>query len=100
MVTVKSRLATNGTLDPDPSLLMALPPQLRTSTTPHELEFIANEELIEIVPLFSMDRIRLLSVSTSSIQWQLYPRLSFNPQGNIRATQAAYESQSSIVDGC
>jgi len=40
---------------------MALPPTLQSSTTPNELEFIASEELVEIVPLFSMDRIRLLS---------------------------------------
>ena len=43
---------------------MSLPPQLRASLTPVELEFIAcSHEMIEIVPLFSMDRIRLISVS-------------------------------------
>ncbi|KAG8979819.1 DNA replication protein psf2 [Tulasnella sp. JGI-2019a] len=40
---------------------MALPPALQSSTTPYELEFTAMEDIVEIVPLFSMDRIRLLS---------------------------------------
>ncbi|KAF9517244.1 hypothetical protein BS47DRAFT_550742 [Hydnum rufescens UP504] len=41
---------------------MSLPPQLRPSLTPQELEFIAcNQETIEIIPLFGMDRIRLIS---------------------------------------
>ncbi|KAF8337619.1 uncharacterized protein EI90DRAFT_3043604 [Cantharellus anzutake] len=41
---------------------MSLPPQLRASLSPVELEFIAcSHETIEIVPLFSMDRIRLIS---------------------------------------
>ncbi|KAG8965747.1 DNA replication protein psf2 [Tulasnella sp. 419] len=40
---------------------MALPNSLRISTTPYELEFIACEEEIEIIPQFSMERIRLLS---------------------------------------
>jgi len=41
---------------------MSLPPQLRASLTPVELEFIAcSHETIEIVPLFSMDRVRLIS---------------------------------------
>ncbi|SRR5258708_3980505 len=45
---------------------MSLPPQLRASLTPVELEFIAcSHETIEIVPLFSMDRVRLISVSTA-----------------------------------
>jgi hypothetical protein len=37
---------------------MALPPSL----LPAELEFISEETLVHIVPLFSMDPIRLLSV--------------------------------------
>ncbi|KAG8879921.1 DNA replication protein psf2 [Tulasnella sp. 332] len=40
---------------------MALPPALQSSTTPYELEFMAMEDVLEIVPLFSMDRIRLLT---------------------------------------
>ena len=38
---------------------MALPPSL----LPAELEFISEETLVHVVPLFSMDPIRLLSVS-------------------------------------
>jgi len=40
---------------------MALPTALIASTTPYELEFVAMEDLIDVIPLFSMDRIRLLS---------------------------------------
>jgi hypothetical protein len=43
---------------------MSLPARLQLSLTPYELEFVACEhESIEIVPLFNMDRIRLISVS-------------------------------------
>ncbi|CED83349.1 Uncharacterized conserved protein [Phaffia rhodozyma] len=40
---------------------MALPRSHQISLTPHEIEFIAEETEIEIVPLFGMDPIRLLS---------------------------------------
>jgi len=41
---------------------MSLPSQLVPSLTPEELEFIAcSHETIEIIPLFNMDRIRLIS---------------------------------------
>ncbi|KAF8507845.1 hypothetical protein BU17DRAFT_71042 [Hysterangium stoloniferum] len=40
---------------------MALPLTLATSLTPAELELIATEQLIDIVPLFRSDRIRLIS---------------------------------------
>ncbi|CAE6474657.1 unnamed protein product [Rhizoctonia solani] len=40
---------------------MALPPALLHGTTPQELEFIASEELVSIVPTVSMERIRLMS---------------------------------------
>ncbi|CAE6422527.1 unnamed protein product [Rhizoctonia solani] len=40
---------------------MALPPALLHGTTPQELEFIASEELVSIVPTISMERIRLMS---------------------------------------
>ena len=42
---------------------MALPPQLRPSPTPHELEYITGEYIVSIEPLFRMERIRLVSVS-------------------------------------
>lgn len=41
---------------------MALPKTLEPSLTPDELTFLAEDEMIQIVPLFSMSRIRLLSV--------------------------------------
>ena len=41
---------------------MALPPSLRVSVTPPELELIASEELIEIVPLISMEKTAFISV--------------------------------------
>ncbi|CAD6573797.1 MAG: DNA replication protein psf2 [Tremellales sp. Tagirdzhanova-0007] len=40
---------------------MALPKTIQSSLTPDELTFLAEEELIGIVPLFSMTRVRLLS---------------------------------------
>jgi hypothetical protein len=42
---------------------MALPKVLQPSLTPDELTFLAEEDVIDIVPLFSMTRVRLLSVS-------------------------------------
>jgi GINS complex subunit 2 len=42
---------------------MALPKPLQPTLTPDELSFLAEEDVIDIVPLFSMTRVRLLSVS-------------------------------------
>jgi GINS complex subunit 2 len=44
---------------------MALSKTLQPSFSPDELTFLAEEEVIDIVPLFSMTRVRLLSVSSS-----------------------------------
>jgi GINS complex subunit 2 len=41
---------------------MALPKSLQPSLTPDELTFLAEEDMVDIVPLFSMTRVRLLSV--------------------------------------
>lgn len=41
---------------------MALPQSLRVSITPPELELIASQQLIEIVPLISMERTAFISV--------------------------------------
>lgn len=41
---------------------MALPQSLRTSVTPLELELIASEHLIEIVPLITMEKTAFISV--------------------------------------
>ncbi|GMK55652.1 hypothetical protein CspeluHIS016_0207080 [Cutaneotrichosporon spelunceum] len=40
---------------------MALPKHFQAGLTPEELTFLAEEELVDIVPLFSMSRVRLLS---------------------------------------
>jgi hypothetical protein len=42
--------------------VMALPDSLRFSVTPPELELIASQELVEIVPLISMERTAFISV--------------------------------------
>jgi hypothetical protein len=41
---------------------MALPQSLRTSVTPLELELIASEQLVEIVPLITMEKTAFISV--------------------------------------
>jgi len=40
---------------------MALPVSLRNSITPPELELVASEELVEIIPLISMERTAFIS---------------------------------------
>lgn len=40
---------------------MALPKHLQNGLTPDELTFLAEDDVIDIVPLFSMSRVRLLS---------------------------------------
>lgn len=42
---------------------MALPETLHPALTPDELTFLAENDHINIVPLFSMTRVRLISVS-------------------------------------
>lgn len=42
--------------------VMALPQPLRVSVTPPELELIASEHLVEIVPLIAMDKTAFISV--------------------------------------
>ena len=41
---------------------MALPNAIRGSMLPVELEFIASEELIQIMPMVKMEKIRFVSV--------------------------------------
>jgi GINS complex subunit 2 len=45
---------------------MALPKTLQPALTPDELTFLAEDESIDIVPLFSMTKVRLIGVSESS----------------------------------
>ena len=42
---------------------MSLPQSLRESASPAELEFIASQQLIEIIPLIAMERTVFISVS-------------------------------------
>ena len=42
--------------------IMALPSHLRTSITPEELELVASEQLVEIIPLVAMERTAFISV--------------------------------------
>jgi GINS complex subunit 2 len=44
---------------------MALPPGLQHGMSPAELELVASEQLVDIVPLVSMDRTAFISVSPS-----------------------------------
>ena len=46
---------------------MALPVSLRNSITPPELELVASEELVEIIPLISMERTAFISVRPPSL---------------------------------
>ena len=41
---------------------MALPTSLRAAITPLELELIASEEVIEIIPLIAMEKTAFISV--------------------------------------
>ena len=45
-----------------PPFPMSLPPDLRASVTPPELELIACQQLVEIIPLVSMERTAFISV--------------------------------------
>lgn len=46
---------------------MSLPQSLRTSVTPPELELIASEQLVEIIPLVAMERTAFISVNTQRL---------------------------------
>ena len=45
---------------------MALPQSLRISVTPPELELISCQQLVEVVPLISMEKTAFISVYLSS----------------------------------
>jgi GINS complex subunit 2 len=46
---------------------MALPPPLRDTVTPQELEMIASQQIIEIVPLIAMEKTAFISVLSLSL---------------------------------
>ncbi|KAF7332264.1 DNA replication complex GINS protein PSF2 [Mycena kentingensis (nom. inval.)] len=62
---------------------MSLPTSLRASVTPPELELIATEELVDIVPLMAMDRISFISV-----RWR------------VRTPSPAPKGSHTTLDGC
>ena len=47
---------------------MALPASHRTSVIPQELELVACEQLVEIVPLVAMERTAFISVRTFELR--------------------------------
>jgi hypothetical protein len=65
---------------------MSLPQSLRTSVTPPELELIASEQLVEIIPLVSMERTAFISVNhqstISSINTEALTRVHTDPYGH------------------
>lgn len=54
--------ATSRPLNSPSTSAMALPQTLRSSVTPPELELVASQQLIEIVPLISMEKTAFISV--------------------------------------
>jgi GINS complex subunit 2 len=62
---------------------MALPQSLRTSVTPPELELIASEQLIDVVPLVTMEKTAFISVSIFRSNLLLLPEMvrRDNPKG-------------------
>lgn len=47
---------------------MALPVSLRASVTPPELELMASQEIVEIVPLITMEKTAFISVVSALSQ--------------------------------
>ena len=68
---------------------MALPKTIQPSLTPDELTFLAEEELIDIVPLFSMTKVRLLSVSPGPLVQWVELSCTFRPLGDLRPLSTA-----------
>lgn len=78
---------------------MALPAPLRSSVIPQELELIASEQLVEVIPLVAMERTAFISVR---IKLSLGPGLEIDLDvvGGIRSLETTYEMQSTHLDGC
>lgn len=73
---------------------MALPKGLQPTLTPDELSFLAEEDVIDIVPLFSMTRVRLLGVSLVQCIVHLprlnQSRVSTDPSSLLQLVQSLY----------
>jgi hypothetical protein len=80
---------------------MALPAALRTSVTPLELELMASEHLVDIVPLVAMERTAFISVSSKlySSRPARYLTHVLAHLGCIRAFKASAKMQGSHLDG-
>jgi hypothetical protein len=78
---------------------MALPVSLRASVTPPELELMASQEIVEIVPLITMERTAFISVVLCYLKAQrdllIRARL-----GCLRSTAPSKQSQGPSLDGC
>lgn len=99
MINVQSYAAHNDTTHCDAStsvhigrFTMALPTPLNSSITPDELELVALEQLVDIVPLFRSDRIRLISVSPRPFECGSDARLH-NITGNLWSFPTPCENQ-------
>jgi hypothetical protein len=55
---------------------MSLPASLRTSITPPELELVATQQLVEIIPLVAMEKTVFISVRNQTLNRRI-------PQTNI-----------------
>jgi GINS complex subunit 2 len=77
---------------------MALPVSLRNSITPPELELVASEELVEIIPLISMERTAFISVRPAlSTAFARCP-LNRSP-GSVWPPTSAKQGKDTTLDG-
>jgi len=85
---------------------MALPQSLRTSVTPPELELIASEQLIDIVPLVTMEKTAFISVSTLRSNLPLLSEMARRDdrcyiliwKGCLWSVTSSSEGSSSVMD--
>lgn len=81
---------------------MALPVPLRGTVTPQELEMIACQQLVQIIPLIAMEKTAFISVLLSRMK---NPRVCSHRSlasasiGCIRSAQTTKQSKDSIMDG-
>jgi hypothetical protein len=80
--------------------VMALPVSLRVSVTPPELELMASQEIVEIVPLITMERTAFISVVSAVCQNHSAFCWCVLSLGCIWPTSPSKQSQDPSVDGC
>lgn len=81
---------------------MALPASLRTSVIPAELELIASEHLVEIVPLVAMERTAFISVRFLDLRKRIQHDLLTLPVylvGSLWSFTSPFKMQSAHMDG-